>query len=102
GVGTMVETAIFAQWLHRDWFTPWYASWTSGRSHGEVDLVGLSKKTLKPNWALEIKWSNRFFEKPTGLNSLLEFCRKNNLKSALVTSLNKEGVKSVSGIELTF
>jgi hypothetical protein len=102
GVGSMVETAIFAQWLHRDWFTPWYASWTSGRSHGEVDLVGLSKKTLKPNWALEIKWSNRSFEKPTDLKSLLEFCKKNNLKSALVTSLNKEGVKSVNGIELTF
>lgn len=102
GVGSMVETAVFAQWWHRDWFTPWYAGWTSGRSHGEVDLVGLDKRTLKAIWALEIKWSNRFFEKPAELKSLLEFCKKNKLKSALVTSINKEGVKSVSGIELTF
>ena len=28
-MGNMVETAIFAQWMHRDWFTPWYARWTN-------------------------------------------------------------------------
>ena len=43
-IGNMVETAIFAQWMHRDWFTPYYARW----SNGEVDMVGLSDNTLKP------------------------------------------------------
>lgn len=38
----MVETAIFSQWIHQYWFTPWYARWTSGRSQGEVDMVGLT------------------------------------------------------------
>lgn len=87
-IGNMVETAVFAQWMHRDWFTPWYSRW----SQGEVDMVGLSDSTLKPIWALEIKWSNRYFEKPSELKSLYKFCVENNLDSPIVTSINKEGI----------
>ncbi len=87
-IGNMVETAVFAQWMHRDWFTPWYSRW----SQGEVDMVGLSDSTLKPIWALEIKWSNRYFEKPSELKSLYKFCAENNLDSPIVTSINKEGI----------
>jgi len=101
-MGTMVETAIFAQWLHRDWFTPWYARWSVGQFQGEVDMVGLDDKKLKPIWALEIKWSNRYFEKPEELKSLLQFCEKNNLKSALVTTIDKEGSLERDGIILNF
>jgi uncharacterized protein len=100
--GSMVETAIYAQWLHRDWFTPWYARWSVGKFQGEVDMVGLDTKMLKPLWALEIKWTNRFFERPNELKSLLQFCQKNKLKSALVTSIDKEGVVSQDNIELNF
>jgi hypothetical protein len=53
----MVETAIYAQWLHRDWFTPYYARWQKG----EVDMIKLDDKNFKPQWAVEIKWSNRFY-----------------------------------------
>lgn len=101
-IGTMVETAIFSQWLHREWFTPWYAGWSSGRQHGEVDMVGLSEKKFKPIWALEIKWSNRYFEKPEELKSLNYFCRKNDLSGALVTSIDKEGTINHEGINLHF
>jgi len=101
-IGNMVETAIYAQWLHRDWFTPWYARWSSGKYQGEVDMVGLDDKTLKPLWAIEVKWSNRFFEKPDELKSLIQFCEKNNLQSALITSIDKEGVKKYKDIELNF
>ena len=101
-IGNMVETAIYAQWLHRDWFTPWYARWSSGKFQGEVDMVGLDDKTLKPLWAIEIKWSNRFFEKPNELKSLIQFCEKNKLKSALVTSIDKEGESKCRDIELHF
>ncbi len=87
-IGNMVETAVFAQWMHRDWFTPWYARWPQG----EVDMVGLSDSTLKPIWALEIKWSNRYFEKPSELKSLHKFCTENNLDRPIVTSINKEGI----------
>ena len=96
-MGNMVETAIVAQWMHRDWFTPWYARW----SNGEVDMVGLSE-TLKPLWALEIKWSDRYFEKPKELKSLIKFCNENNLQSPIVTSINKEGNIEYNGLTLQF
>lgn len=101
-IGNMVETAIYSQWLHRDWFTPWYARWTNGRTQGEVDMVGLDDKRLKPAWALEIKWSNRYMDRPGDLKSLLQFCQKNDLRSALVTTLDREGTLNYEGIDLTF
>ncbi|MBN8576479.1 MAG: ATP-binding protein [Cytophagales bacterium] len=102
GIGAMVETAVFSQWLHRDWFTPWYARWSVGQFQGEVDMVGLDDKNLKPLWALEIKWSNRYFEKPEELKSLMQFCEKNNLKAGLITTIDKEGLFEVDGITLTY
>ena len=97
-VGSMVETAIYAQWMHRDWFTPYYARW----NNGEVDMVGLDEKKFKPQWALEIKWSNQYFEDPGKLKSLLQFCESNKLTSALVTSIDAEGMREQKGIQLIF
>lgn len=65
-------------------------------------MIGLSDKNLKPIWALEIKWSNRYFEKPSELKSLVTFCKKCNLKTALITSIDKEGVIEYDGIKLHF
>ena len=42
-IGNMIETAIYSQWMQRDWFTPWYARWDKG----EVDMVGLDDKNFK-------------------------------------------------------
>ena len=101
-MGAMVETAIYAQWLQREWFEPWYARWTIGRSQGEVDMVGLSPQNFKAQWALEIKWSNRYFEIPGELKSLLTFCETNKLKSALVTTIDKSGSKEMKEVKLHF
>lgn len=97
-IGYMVETAIYAQWLHRDWFTPYYARWQKG----EVDMVKLDNQSLKPIWAVEIKWSNQFFEKPGSLKSLLQFLKENELQTALITTIDKEGTKEVEGLNLNF
>ena len=97
-IGNMVETAIFAQWMHRDWFTPWYARWTNG----EVDMIGVSESTLKPLWALEIKWTNRYYDKPNQLKSLYRFCQENNLNFPIVTTLNKEGEKQHKELNIQF
>lgn len=97
-IGNMVETAIYAQWLHRDWFTPYYARWQKG----EVDMVKLEEKGFTPQWAVEIKWSNHFFEKPGELKPLIQFLRENNLKSALVTTIDKEGTKELGDLKLHF
>lgn len=97
-IGNMVETAIYSQWMHREWFTPFYARW----KNGEVDMVGLDEKKLKPQWALEIKWSNRFYEEPGELKSLLHFCENNKLNSALITTIDIEGIKEQRGVQLNF
>jgi len=101
-MGAMVETAIYAQWLQREWFEPWYARWTQGRFQGEVDMVGLSPQNFKPVWALEIKWSNRYYDSPGDLKSLLSFCSTNKLKSALTTTIDKSGTKEMDELTVHF
>jgi predicted AAA+ superfamily ATPase len=101
-MGAMVETAIYAQWLQREWFEPWYARWTAGRFQGEVDMVGLSPQNFKPLWAMEIKWSNRYFENTGELKSLVSFCEKNKLQSALVTTIDRSGSKNRNRITIHF
>jgi uncharacterized protein len=97
-IGNMVETAIYSQWMHKESFIPYYVKW----SKGEVDLVQIDDKTQAPQWALEIKWSNQFFEHPGDLKPLLEYLRDNDLKTAIVTTVDKEGVKMVGDIKLQF
>lgn len=97
-IGNMVETAIYAQWLHRDWFTPYYARWQKG----EVDMVKLKEHDFKPQWAVEIKWSNLFYEKPGELKSMLQFLKDNQLQSALITTIDKQGIKELGDCKLTF
>lgn len=99
-IGAMVETAIFAQWLHRDWITPYYARWTENRGW-EVDLVFLGRE-LKPTTAIEIKWSDRFFENPWELTSLVKFVKEHTITSPLVTTITHEGVREYQNIEIEF
>jgi uncharacterized protein len=97
-MGAMTETAIFAQWMHRINFTPWYARW----NNGEVDMVGLNPKNLNPSWALEIKWSDRYVEKPQELKSVLKFCAENKLNQALVTTVTLQEIKKQDNVTLNF
>lgn len=97
-IGNMVETAIFSQWSHNTDFIPYYARWKSG----EVDIVCLSKEKLKPLWAVEIKWSNRFVKSLSKLSNLKSFCQKNDLDRTLVTTLDIEEIKDDDGITYDF
>ncbi len=101
-VGPMVETAIYAQWLQTIGFESWYARWTEGRFQGEVDMVGLSRHKFKPEWALEIKWSNRYFEHPEELKSLTMFCNNNKLTDSLITTIDKTGSKKIGKLNYQF
>jgi predicted AAA+ superfamily ATPase len=100
-MGNMVETAILSQWMHRENLNLNYARWKD-KKEGEVDLVLLDDKNFKPAWGVEIKWSNRYLEKTNELSSLIQFCQKNGLTSALVTSKNQEGNKCYQNIDFTF
>jgi predicted AAA+ superfamily ATPase len=100
--GNMVETAIFSQWMHRDNMDLKYARWKMGRSEGEVDMVSIDNKLFKPQWCVEIKWSNRYYDKSRDLESLLFFCKKNGFKASVVTTVDILGNKTVDELELTF
>lgn len=101
-MGNMVETAILSQWMHREQLDLTYARWKDGRKEGEVDLVLVDDKDYKPVWGVEIKWSNRYFEKVKELKSLIKFCQENKLDSAVVTSIDKHGLQKVQKLNFTF
>ncbi|RXP54255.1 ATP-binding protein [Lutibacter sp. HS1-25] len=97
-IGNMVETAIFSQWGHNTNFIPYYARWNGG----EVDIVKLSVEKQKPIWAVEIKWSNRYVKSLNKLANLKSFCKKNNLETTLVTTLDIEDIKEDDGLTYVF
>ncbi|MCL1668338.1 ATP-binding protein [Elizabethkingia ursingii] len=101
-MGNMVETAVLSQWMHRENLDLTYARWKDGRFEGEVDLVLVDDKRFKPVWGVEIKWSNRYYEMPQDLKSLIQFCNANQLHAALVTTMNKIGMKIINDLHLTF
>jgi len=101
-MGNMVETAILSQWMHREQLDLTYARWKEGRGEGEVDLVLVDDKNYKPVWGVEIKWSDRYFEKLKELKSLKNFCIENNLEAAVITSINILGVREEDPLKYTF
>jgi hypothetical protein len=100
-IGRLAETAILSQWFHSD-ATLHYARWEKGSDKGEVDIVSLGSETQKPNWAVEVKWSDRFCEHPSELASLISFSHRNHLKRALVTSKTKTIVCNERNLEIEF
>lgn len=96
-IGNMVETAIFSQWQHNQNNPLYYSRWGSG----EVDIVSLNGKQ-KPQWCIEIKWSNRFAKNPLELKNLNYFCKKHHLKEAIVTTIDITDEKDVNNSKLGF
>jgi len=101
-MGDMVETTIFAQWVQRENANISYANWKEGRNNGEVDIVGLSSINQKPLWAVEVKWSDRYYEQTGELQSLLSFMENNRIGQAIVTSIEKKGKKQLDKVALQF
>lgn len=96
----LVETAIFCQFGGDD--TIYYANWKKGRTSGEVDFVRINQLSQKPERAVEIKWSDRYFRHPAELKSLLTFMSANNLTHAVVTSVNDSGLREMETGKLQF
>lgn len=101
-IGNMVESAVFAQWFPRHGVSLRYANWKVGKRQGEVDLVGLNIARQKPAWAVEIKWSDHYFDYPEKLASLKYFMEKNQMDHALVTSISRCGCKEIDSLQLQF
>lgn len=77
----LVETAVFAQYLHREHNYLRYANWKRNGKEGEVDLIQLSTNFQKAYWALEVKWSDA-----PKVDKLKFFMNKNGIEKGVVTS----------------
>lgn len=100
-MGNLTETAIFSQWFHNLVFIEniYYARWKDG----EVDIVACDKQSQKPIWAVEVKWSDRYFENPTELSSLISFNMLNKtIAPPLITTITKHGNKNWNELVLEF
>jgi len=84
-IGSLAETAVFAQWFHSP-TPPHYARWDKG----EIDLVGLYGNQ-RPSWALEVKWSDGAAKHPGKLSQAIDFCHANNLDELTVTTRTRRG-----------
>ncbi len=95
--GHLVETAVFAQWFHSEGMHLYYARW----KRGELDIVSL-RPDQKAEWAVEVKWTDRFFKQPTLLREVLGFCTRNNVRELAVTTRTRSGASRIDNIDITF
>ena len=99
-MGYLTETALFSQWLHsRAIDNLYYARWKKG----EVDLVYVLSSTQKPEWCVEVKWSDRIVNNVSQLDALVEFTQNNILSlSPLVTTKTITDQFSIKGVIVRF
>lgn len=95
-IGSLAETAIFSQWFHSEGPLH-YARWPEG----EIDIVSLDNEQ-KTDWMVEVKWSDRFYSRPKDLKNVIQFCKQNELYSALVTTKTKSGMHTIGNIDIEF
>ncbi len=95
--GLLVETAVFAQWLHSEGESLHYARW----KQGELDFVSLLPNQ-QVQWAAEIKWMDRFAQRPSLMKPVLSFCLKNNVRQIVATTRSLFGKHKISNVEIQF
>jgi len=102
-IGSMVETAIFAQWIQGEKSDFYYANWACGREKGEVDMVWVDPATQKAFSLAEVKWTDRFYDTPTDLKSLNRFMEMNrDIRRVIVTSKTKIGARDTLHGKISF
>lgn len=105
-MGAMAETAIFAQWFHSERAHE-YLCYVRDKE-GEIDIVSVQQE--EPTWIVEIKWTDRFYDRPNELKYLLKFAKRHNLNilrtyedsAVLVTTKTKRGSLTVDGVPVDF
>ena len=100
-IGHLVETAIYSQWLHSPSIDKlYYARWATG----EVDIVCIDNETQKPNWIVEVKWSDRAVSNNGELDNCVEFSMNNLFANSrvLVTTKTISDNITYKGINFDF
>lgn len=92
----LVETALFAQWLHMP-DTIHYARWDGG----EVDMVWLDGRQQVAR-ALEVKWSDRAYDDLREVKPLLAFCARHGVDRPIVTTRTTRGQRGAGGATIGF
>ncbi len=95
-MGNMAETAVFSQYLHSSTDSISYARWKKG----EVDLVFFNGTVIER--CIEVKWSDRYYDRPEELKSLVSFAQKHGLKNVISTTIGKKGERVVGGVSILF
>ena len=99
-MGGLAETGIFSQWFHASTQTNerlHYARWKSG----EVDIVNLNERQT-PEWAVEVKWSDRACSNAGELAALIQFCKEHQLQHVVVTTRTVSAQSTIQGIQVHF
>jgi len=100
-MGSLTETAIFSQWQHSQATQLFYARWTTG----EIDIVYMDAVEQRPEWAVEVKWSDRPFKARDELDNCVEFVSKNpKIKQPILITSRTVAASNVnhSGVKFSF
>lgn len=98
-MGALTETAIFSQWFHSQNIDDLhYARWKKG----EVDIVWLRTEKQKPEWCVEVKWTDLPCSDHRLLKGVVEFVKKNGLAEGFVTSRTVSKTCTIGGIPFRF
>ncbi|MEM0963518.1 MAG: ATP-binding protein [Bacteroidota bacterium] len=99
-MGALCETAVYSQWLHSEAIDNlFYARW----KRGEVDIVHLEPVRQKPDWAVEVKWSDRSATGDDPAYNLASFYTKTGVElDGLVTTKTWRGDREVRGVRIQF
>ncbi|HVW62828.1 MAG TPA: ATP-binding protein [Puia sp.] len=96
-IGNLVETAIYSQWQHSG--EPlYYARW----NNGEIDIVSLEKSSQKPDWIVEVKWTNKLAEDPRELKNIRSFSLQHNISSPRITTYDISKNEDLDGLNYKF
>ena len=101
-MGSVAESAVFAQWFHDVELVRHikYARWDTG----EVDIVSINPGTQSPQWVVEVKWSDRYLDRPSELSALIDFVERHPAirQPVLVTTRTKHGLLTFRGVQIEF
>lgn len=100
-MGALTETALFSQWFHSEKIEQiYYARWD--KNSGEVDLVYLRPDTQKPDWCVEVKWSDQIVKKTQELRGLIQFAQEHGLVLPSVTTKTISDLLPINGVRIRF
>ncbi|MFW1746212.1 ATP-binding protein [Acinetobacter guillouiae] len=99
-MGSLVETAIFSQWVHWEARSLFYARWDN--KGGEIDVVSVDDAFFQPEWIVEVKWTDRMEKDISLLENSVYFMNKNDVSVRRCVMTSKTFVKDIIFKDINF